>query len=111
MKRSTYQIISSWILLICFVAGQYMVYAHQHNITASTGKVIRITQNSSHQTVSEKCALCDAMHHTAMVAASNVYFTATVVANHVFRTFEYKFTSIQLVLASGRAPPVPFYFV
>jgi hypothetical protein len=106
LKTSKYHIIHSWILLICFVAGQYMVYAHQHNYAIGTSKTYGISKNISQQTVTEKCYLCDAMHHNFMVTANHIYFNQVTVAGHVFKSIEYSFTSIQLILSSGRAPPV-----
>jgi hypothetical protein len=105
LKRSKYHIICSWILLTCFVAGQFMVYAHQHNGAKGISKTYGISKNIPEQTIKEKCYLCDAMHHNVMVTATQVYFNAITVARHVFKNVEYSFTSIQLILSSGRAPP------
>jgi PP-loop superfamily ATP-utilizing enzyme len=109
LKTSKYHIICSRILLICFIAGQYMVFAHQHNISQGITKVYGISKNIQQQTVKEKCYLCDVMHHNSMVTASNVYFNAVTVAGHVFKSAEYGFTSIQLILSGGRAPPPSNY--
>jgi len=106
LKKSKYHIACSRILLICFIAGQYMIYAHQHNIGYSTDKIYNVSKNIPHQTVTEKCYLCDVMHHNAMVASHQVYFNPSVVAGHVFKSFQYSFTSIQLILSCGRAPPL-----
>jgi hypothetical protein len=111
LKTRKYRIICSWILLICFVAGQFMVYTHQHNIPQSAGKSIDISKNFSQQTVKEKCYLCDVMHHNTMDIASRVHFGTTVSAGYVFNDFKYHFTSIQIILSSGRAPPFSIYCV
>ena len=109
LKRSKYHIISSWILLICFIAGQYMVYAHQHNLGAVSGKINVVSRYQPQQTVKEKCELCDVMHHNAMVVVTQQYFNPVKVIGHVFKSCEYSFTSIQLILSGGRAPPVSGY--
>jgi hypothetical protein len=109
LKTSKYHIICSRILLICFIAGQYMVYAHQHNIINNTGKAYNISKNIPQQTVKEKCYLCDVMHHNIMVITSQVYVNPVMVAGHVFKKAEYSFTSIHLILSGGRAPPLPDY--
>jgi hypothetical protein len=83
-----------------------MVYAHQHNYAIGTSKTYSVSKNLSQQTVQEKCYLCDAMHHNFMVTASHIYFNPVAVASYVFKSVEYSFTSIQLILSSGRAPPV-----
>jgi len=105
LKTRKYHIICSWILLICFVAGQCMVYSHQHNII-KPGKTYHISKNLSKETVKEKCALCDIMHHNTMVTANDVFFSQILVVDHVFKSFEYNFKSISLILSIGRAPPV-----
>ena len=105
LKKDKYHIICSWILLTCFAAGQYMIYAHQHNIVNGTAKIISVAKNSSRQTVTEKCQLCDVMHHNVMVKANTIHFNPVTATSHVFKTFNYSFTSIQLILASGRGPP------
>jgi len=109
LKRNKYHIICSRILLICFIAGQYMVFAHQHNISQGIPKVYALSKNIQQQTVKEKCYLCDVMHHNAMVTASNVYVNDVTVAGHFFKSAEYSFTSIQLILSGGRAPPASIY--
>ncbi|HEY5325400.1 MAG TPA: hypothetical protein VIJ27_00225 [Mucilaginibacter sp.] len=106
LKTGKYHIIFSRILLICFVAGQYMVYAHQHKVVKSIGHSSFIPKNTRQQTVSEKCYLCDVMHHNAMVTNVQVYLNAVTVVGHVFKNVAYSFTSIQLILSGGRAPPL-----
>ena len=108
MKKSTYHIIYSWALLLCFVTGQYMVYAHQHNqvknVHASAGHDCK---NSSHTIVKEKCEICDSMHHNAMELSAGAEFHAPLfITKHIFKSSQYDFTSIALILAAGRAPPV-----
>ncbi|TSD64943.1 hypothetical protein FFF34_013675 [Inquilinus sp. KBS0705] len=107
MKRSTYHIIYSWALLVCFVTGQYMVYAHQHNIVKKAHfHALQNDNNSSKQVLTEKCPLCDSMHHTHMeLTHNNTYYTSNSI-NHTYITVTYDFKSIALILASGRAPPV-----
>ena len=86
-----------------------MVYAHQHNVVSNTDKAYNISKNIPQQTVKEKCYLCDVMHHHVMVTTSQVYFNPVVVASHIFKKTEYNFTSIQLILSGGRAPPLSDY--
>lgn len=94
-------------MLICFTAGQYMMYAHQHQIVRA-GTTRDVAKNTSRQTVTEKCSLCDVMHHNVMVTAAAAGFDAITVLSHTFKNLVYNFTSIQLILSSGRAPPVVY---
>ncbi|MDB5131651.1 MAG: hypothetical protein JWR02_1400 [Mucilaginibacter sp.] len=111
LKRNKYHIAYSWILLACFVAGQYMIYAHQHNITANIPSKYSISKNLPQTIVTDKCALCDAMHHNMMVKAASAYFADVKTTGYIFKSCVYNFTSISLILSGGRAPPVSIYRV
>ena len=86
-----------------------MVYAHQHNIAVGAAKVYSLAKEQPRQTVTEKCSLCDVMHHNTMVNTTQVYTTPVVVSTHFYKVFNYTFTSIQLILSGGRSPPAPAY--
>jgi len=104
LKRRHKHIILSWILLLCFVTGQYVVYAHQHKtktISVSGSK----NQKQKHQ-VKEKCDLCDAMHHTYMDMAVKVYLPAPTAVSYFYYNSNDYVTSIGLVLSKGRSPPL-----
>ncbi|HTH82234.1 MAG TPA: hypothetical protein VL490_04845 [Mucilaginibacter sp.] len=107
LKRSKANIFYAWLLLICFIAGQGVVYAHQHKITAGNGtKTYRPANAQAGTTIQEKCALCDAMHHTNAVMSTYAYVSPNIVTKHFYRVYNYDFISIALVLSAGRAPPV-----
>lgn len=103
MKKSKYHIVYAWIVLICFAAGQGMVYAHQHLTSYAIAHQQKPDQSKT--TVTEKCQLCDAMHHTGMVINKTQYFTPAVCADHFYKQGTYDFISISLILSPGRAPP------
>lgn len=105
VKKNRLHIVFAWLLLICFVAGQYMVYSHQHALIKGITKHNHLAEGR--QTVKEKCLMCDAMHHTDAVAVSNTSFLIPLVtSDHVFKPGDYDFISIALILSAGRAPPV-----
>jgi hypothetical protein len=84
-----------------------MVYAHQHYINKNAHSVVcHSTKSSSQSTISEKCPLCDSMHHISMEMANNINYHNVDSADFIFKTFEYDFTSIALILSTGRAPPI-----
>ena len=85
-----------------------MVYAHQHyiNKNAHASASACHSKGSSQPTVSEKCALCDSMHHVNMEIANHTSYDTIASTNFVFKPFEYEFISIALILSPGRAPPV-----
>jgi len=108
LKRNKAHIVYSWLLLVCFIAGQYMVYEHQHKINAGSGtNAYRHAANPSGTIVQEKCSLCDAMHFNTMIANEHPPIVHLLIASHydhkaVTRTF----VSLSLILSPGRAPPV-----
>lgn len=105
VKKNRLHIVFAWLLLVCFAAGQYMVYSHQHALIKGITKHSHTA--AGQQTVKEKCLLCDAMHHTDAVAVSNnSFFIPLVTSDHFFKPGDYNFVSLALILAAGRAPPV-----
>lgn len=105
VKKNRLHIVFAWLLLVCFVAGQYMVYSHQHTLIKGITKHSHLAQGE--QTVKEKCLLCDAMHHTdALVVSNNTFLIPLATSDHVFKAGDYDFVSIALILSAGRAPPV-----
>ena len=108
LKKNKFNILCAWALLICFAAGQYVVCMHQHNILKKSLTSFETGKNHPRpvSTIQEKCYLCDVMHHNAMTIDHQTYFSPAVVCAHVYKTGDYNFISIALVLAAGRAPPV-----
>lgn len=92
--------------MICFVAGQYMIYAHQHSYRLRPAIVRLPVKSTPHNSFKEKCSLCDVMHHNSMDTAVPFYAAAAVKEDCCFKKISYSFTSIQLILAAGRAPPL-----
>jgi len=88
-----------------------MVYSHQHKLNKGTEQASSTNKQQPRQTLSEKCQLCDAMHHTSMVIGSQVVISPVLVTTHVYKTSKYYFTSLALILSGGRAPPLANYSV
>jgi len=82
-----------------------MVYVHQHKLIKASG-TYAVSHHQSKQTVSEKCQLCDAMHHNSMVVTSYAFFNDAAVTNYIYQSPVYNFTSLALILSGGRAPPL-----
>jgi len=110
VKNNKRHIIPSWILLLCFIAGQYMVYAHQHKLNHSIKQTYAVSKHHAQQTVTEKCKLCDTMHHYNAVGNNQTALTLLPVESIIYVSPVYNFTSLSLILASGRAPPLACYF-
>ncbi|HVV56270.1 MAG TPA: hypothetical protein VHC47_13135 [Mucilaginibacter sp.] len=101
MKKGKRHIIFAWIVITSFAAGQWAVYAHQHK----TLSVKSWSSTTNHTKSSEKCQLCDAMHHNSMVKASEAHFAPILITSHVYPQEKYDFVSIALILSAGRSPP------
>jgi len=99
LKRSRFHIVNAWMLLICFFAGQTIVYVHQHSKTRI------VVCHRSHTVVIEKCQLCDAMHHNSMTVETQQHFAPLTVNKHTYIQVQYDFVSIGLILSAGRSPP------
>jgi hypothetical protein len=107
LKKNKANIFYSWLLLICFIAGQYTVYTHQHKIAANSKTKTRgLAKVPARTIVQEKCSLCDAMYHTTAIINQYTYFSPNIVTQHFYKVYNYDFVSIALVLSAGRAPPV-----
>ncbi|WP_295674950.1 hypothetical protein [uncultured Mucilaginibacter sp.] len=105
MKRDKYHMLRTWILLVCFIAGQLMVFVHQHPDSAGAARIYTHSKTADHQIVKEKCYMCDVMHHNAMMATYQVFLKPVPFIAHSFNVCEYKISALKLISAGGRAPP------
>jgi hypothetical protein len=95
------------MLLLCFVAGQYVVYTHTHSAgTGSNKSTYHSPQTQPKQTVTENCQLCDAMHHNSMAISTPAVFAPVVVSSYFYKAITHHFISVALILSAGRSPPV-----
>jgi hypothetical protein len=104
LKKNKSHIIGAWLLLVFFVGGQVILYAHQHKVSQ-----FGFSRNSHPlgQTVTEKCSLCDAMHFNSMTVHEHSVVMQLLVATHYdYKAVTYSFVSLSLILSPGRAPPV-----
>ena len=79
-----------------------MIFTHTHY---KQGNIITSTK-AGLPVLKDKCDVCDVMHHTHMLLSQHVYFTPVVAVLCHYQYKKSNVTLIQLVLASGRAPPV-----
>ena len=94
--------IYSRLLLIIFIAGQVMLYGHQHESNGSHSKA----HSASQQTVSEKCQLCDAIYFNHSVINQQVHVMPVLKDAPVYIHLAYRFISLVIVRSAGRSPPV-----
>ena len=103
LKQNKYHILFARLLLVIFVAGQIVLYGHQHKVNTVLNKV---HSRSSQQTITEKCQLCDAMHFNSMVINVHLHVAQVAVSHYDYKAVTYTFVSLSLILSTGRAPPL-----
>ena len=104
MKQSKAYIFGAWLLLVFFTSGQVILFAHQHKADKSQ---LAHRHHPNHQTVTEKCQLCDALHFNTMMTHEHTLVVHLLAVSHYdYKAVTYTFVSLSLVLSPGRAPPV-----
>jgi len=104
MRKRRNHIRFAWIILICFIAGQTMVYSHQHfHYKAATERTAKTPQNG--QTVTDTCSICDMMHNSHMAIFDAAGFTPTVTLCETIYSNLHDYKGIALILSAGRSPP------
>lgn len=96
----------AWIILICFIAGQTMVYSHQHYTHAGKISASTLKTPKPVQTVSESCNICDMMHHTHMAIFSSDSINPPVTLCETIYNNQHDYVGIALILSAGRSPPM-----
>jgi hypothetical protein len=103
-KRKAH-IILSWLLLLFFAVGQFVIYAHQHHTKANT-LIVHTHDNADQQIVHEKCNLCDQMHHAPIHLVQPLHYFSWVnpiVKLYIPACHHYKANA--LIHADGLSPP------
>jgi len=82
-----------------------MAVVHQH-LPGYSQQFYQTTKQSPHQqTVTEKCYVCDMMHHTQMA----LFTDAPIFEHYTVTDTQYKrdhdYIGIALILSAGRSPP------
>ena len=88
-----------------------MVYAHQHKFIQDSKHAYSASKHQAGPILTEKCQLCDAMHHYNAGNNTSLDFTLVTVTDYFYPSPVYSFISLSLILAGGRAPPVAGYSV
>ncbi|WP_147238725.1 hypothetical protein [Mucilaginibacter hurinus] len=103
MNTSRYKLLAAWLLLFCFIAGQAMVYAHKHHILKYADAH---HPDSEARDFTEKCKLCDVMHHSDIAITQNEGLAANLpVVLFAHPQVAFNFTSLGLILSDGLSPP------
>jgi len=107
LNKSKSHIFLSWLLLLFFVAGQGIVYAHQHDSKFNATSVGKSTHDlSKHENVHEKCTLCDQMHHTPIDVVQPFNFAQILATVEIsFCAAQHHYKGKTLVHADGLSPP------
>ncbi|MGI4020689.1 MAG: hypothetical protein ACRYFA_04225 [Janthinobacterium lividum] len=106
MTERKAHLILSWLLLLFFVVGQVIVFAHQHH-TKYNALSVHQSRSSHPQIIHEKCSFCDQMHH-APISCVNIpdYVTILIPAFQLYTYSRQYYPGNSLVHADGLSPPV-----
>lgn len=106
MKKQKNHIRLAWIILVCFIAGQTMVYSHQHNSRLMSTATHAVKLPQPIQTVTNTCSICDMMHHTQMAIFNSAIINPTITICETIYSNQHDYKGIALILSAGRSPPV-----
>ncbi|MVN20156.1 hypothetical protein [Mucilaginibacter arboris] len=105
-KRKVHQILSR-LLLLFFVVGQIIIYAHQHHSKYHTLIVGSPHSADKHTVVQEKCTFCDQMHHAPINCVQKPdYCTVLTAIARIYISKQYHYKGNSLIHADGLSPPV-----
>ncbi len=105
MDKRKAHIILSWLLLLFFAVGQFVIYAHQHH-TKANRLIVKAHGAAGQQIVHEKCNLCDQMHHVPIQIVQPLhyaYHVSPAVKLYIHASHHYKANA--LIHADGLSPP------
>ncbi|MEX8547308.1 MAG: hypothetical protein V5804_06875 [Mucilaginibacter sp.] len=105
MNKRIAPVILSWLLLLFFAAGQFIIYAHQHHAKPGT-LTVHAHRAADQQVVYEKCNLCDQMHHAPINLVQPLYYSCLI--NPVVRLYIpvcHHYKANALIHADGLSPP------
>jgi hypothetical protein len=105
MNKRKSRIRFAWVILICFIAGQTMVYSHQHFHYKAALSTSTVKNTQSGTTVTDSCSICDMMHHTHMVIFDNATINPPVTLCETIYNNQHDYKGIALILSAGRSPP------
>lgn len=98
-KKAFRQILLAWLVLISFTAGQAVLFAHRHLPRSATTKIY------SRSIVTEKCPLCDALLHHAMLQPESPELGKAIAATIFLPQFACDYSGMLRRHSGGRAPP------
>lgn len=104
-KRKAH-ILLSRLLLLFFVAGQIVVYAHQHHAKYNTIIVDAYGKTDQHASFQEKCNVCDQMHNAPLsLVQTPLYRIVLISVVYLYYSPQHHYQANALVHADGLSPP------
>ncbi|MBS7565261.1 hypothetical protein KHS38_12680 [Mucilaginibacter sp. Bleaf8] len=108
MKKRSKNILSSIWLLLIFVTGQVIVFAHNHQ--SETSYIHYTINKHKSNAVDTKCQICAQSSHVQMMLQTQQLFFFTASITHQYVTYTEIYQSIELLLSGNRGPPAEHLF-
>lgn len=104
VKRRYTKIWTSIWLLLVFITGQVIVFAHNHQAELPSSHYSVNKHKAS--TVDNKCQICLQSSNVQMLLQTQQLFFFTNSITHQYVSFTAIYQSIELLLSGNRGPPV-----
>jgi hypothetical protein len=103
LKKRINKILASFILLLTFVIGQVIVFAHNHNAEAAS--INYAVKKHKASAIDAKCQICSQSGHVQLLLQTHQLFFYTTSQSHQFVVYTAVYQSIKLLLSGNRGPP------
>jgi hypothetical protein len=103
LNKRTAKILTSILLLLTFVAGQVMVFAHTHQTDTQSGKHYSNKHKST--TAEDKCPICVQHGHVQLFLQHYDFHFWSISSWYAPMACAVIYQSIKVLLAGNRGPP------
>ncbi|WP_342647614.1 hypothetical protein [Mucilaginibacter sp. CSA2-8R] len=103
MNKRIAKILTSLLLLLTFVAGQVIVFAHTHQTDAQSAK--HYSQKHPSKTTEDKCPICVQHGHVQLFLQQHHFYFWSVSSSYAPMACAVIYQSIKVLLAGNRGPP------
>jgi hypothetical protein len=103
LKNCTAKILTSLLLLLTFVTGQLIVFAHSHNADILHAK--HYAQKSRSNVADDKCPICTQHGNVQLFLQHGQFQFWSISSSYTSVAFTAIYQSVQLLLSGNKGPP------